>query len=439
MTFVDPIALLLARIQFALNISFHILFPTLTIGMSWILVYYRFILPAQDPQALRHYQFWVKVFALSFALGAVSGITMSFQFATNWPGFMKKVGAVAGPLLASEVLSAFFLEASFLGLMLFAYHILPRWAHILSSVVVAVGTTLSAFWIIALNAWMHTPAGFHVVDGVVVADDWWAIVFNPSMPHRFMHTLVGSFLSSAFFMAALSALALLKHPQEKPHLLTLKRMLSLASVLILLQFVLGDLHGLNTLRHHPGLIAAIEGLWESRHSAPMVLFAILDTAQKRHRFSIEIPYLSSLYLTHSPHGFVQGMNEFTDLPPIVPVFWAFRIMVGTGILMALVSWIGRYYLRRSKTPAPAFLYLCTLMGFSGWLASLSGWYLTEIGRQPYLVRGLMTTAEAVSTTLDRHQLSTSLMLYSGMYAFLLLMYLLTLYTMARRPHAPSPH
>lgn len=427
----DPLALLLARIQFACNISFHILFPSITIGLGWILLYLK-IMPKTGHKAYdASYQFWIRVFALSFALGTVSGVTMSFQFGTNWPGFMTTVGNIAGPLLAYEVLTAFFLEATFLGIMLFAYNKVPRWVHLLSIAAVAVGTTLSAFWIISLNSWMHTPSGFHMHNGVAMVDSWWDVIFNPSMPYRFTHTVLASFLTAAFLMMGLSALRLLRYPKEKETRMILKKTNQLAAMCIFFQFLVGDQHGLNTLKHHPETIAAVEALWQTTHAAPLVLFAQIDEANKQNKFSLELPKLSSLILTHDLNGKVLGLNEFPIHPPVTPLFWSFRIMVGTGILMALLSWFGCFHLRKHRPAHPWFLKACVIMTFSGWLATLSGWYLTEIGRQPYLVSGLLKTADAVGPV-NAETIASSLLIYVILYGALLLLYIATLVYMARK-------
>lgn len=431
----DPHALMLARIQFACNITFHILFPSITIGLSWILLYLK-IKPNTAKNFDKNYQFWIKVFALSFALGAVSGVTMSFQFGTNWPKFMQTVGNIAGPLLAYEVMTAFFLEATFLGIMLFAYDRVPRWVHLLSTAAVAVGTTLSAFWIISLNAWMHTPSGFHMDNGVAIVDSWWSVIFNPSMPYRFTHTLLASLLTAAFLMMGLSALRLLKYPKDLASSMILKQMTTLGAVCIFLQIIIGDMHGLNTLKHHPETIAAMEGLWNTTEGAPLVLLANIDEKQHTNTWALEIPKLSSVILTHSLHGTVKGLNDFEIHPPVTPVFWSFRLMVGTGGLMALLSWIGVVHLRKSRRIHPWYLKSCVIMTFSGWVATLAGWYLTEIGRQPYLVSGLLRTKDAAGAV-DAKTIALSLTLYSILYVVLLMLFMSTLVYLARKPERTS--
>lgn len=383
--------LILSRIQFAANISFHILFPTITIALGWVLLFFKLRFNATgDRSWMDLYMFWVKVFALSFALGVVSGITMSFQFGTNWPGFMEKVGNVAGPLLAYEVLTAFFLEAVFLGIMLFGASRVPNWAHTMATVLVAGGTTLSAFWIIVLNSWMHTPAGFELRDGVVHATDWGAIIFNPSLPYRLTHVLLASGLTVAFLIAGLSAVRWFRGNDGADTAKGLRVGIGLAALLIPLQILAGDMHGLNTLEHQPQKVAAMEGNWQTRAGAPLLLFAIPDQQARDNAYEIGIPAGASLILKHDPDGVVPGLDDFvaadgTPLhPPVAPVFWAFRIMVGVGLLMLAVSWAGAWlWWRRGIAHLPRpYLGVLVGMSFSGWVATLAGWYVTEIGRQP---------------------------------------------------------
>src|ERR671919_1396830 len=342
-------ALLLARVQFGLNIAFHILFPTITIGLAWLLVVFRLrYARTRDPAWLGAYKLWVKVFALSFAMGVVSGITMSFQFGTNWPGYMNQVGNIAGPLLAYEILTAFFLEATFLGVMLFGMNRVPGRVHVASAVIVAFGTTVSAFWILALNSWMQTPAGHTDSPEGIIAASWWAVIFNPSFPYRLTHMLLASGITASFLVAGLSAWRLLKAPQDRSAATTLRFAARLAAVLVPLQIVAGDLHGLNTLEHQPAKIAALEALWKTEKGAALTLFAVIDESQKRNQYAVEIPKALSLILKHDPDGVVQGLEEFgADHPPVAPVFWAFRVMVGMGVLMLLLSWFGAWRLRRN--------------------------------------------------------------------------------------------
>jgi len=372
------------------------------------------------------YRLWVKVFALSFALGGVSGITMSFQFGTNWPGFMLAVGNIAGPLLAYEVLTAFFLEATFLGVMLFGMNRVSGPVHVLSTVMVAFGTTVSAFWILSLSSWMHTPDG-HVVDagGEIIAGSWLQVIFNPSFAFRFTHMLLASAITAAFLVAGLSAWRLLKAPGDASASKTLRFGARVAAVLVPLQVVVGDLHGLNTLEHQPAKIAAMEALWESQRGAPLVLFAVIDEDTGTNRYAIEIPRLASLILTHELDGEVLGIDEFgDDHPPVAPVFIAFRVMVGMGVLMLLLSWIGVFQLSKNSVPK-SLLWAFAGMTFSGWIAVLAGWITTEVGRQPWLVTGILRTAEAAGEA-SGAELGASLTGYVLTYGLLLLSYMIVI-------------
>ncbi|MCA3269445.1 MAG: cytochrome ubiquinol oxidase subunit I [Thalassospira sp.] len=426
-------ALILARIQFAANISFHILFPTITIALAWILLFFKLRYNRTGDEAwMNAYRFHVKIFALCFALGVVSGITMSFQFGTNWPGFMEKVGNIAGPLLAYEVLTAFFLEATFLGIMLFGFNRVSNRVHTLATVLVAGGTTLSAFWILVLNSWMHTPVGFEMRDGVAFATDWMAIIFNPSMPYRLVHMLLASGLTAAFVLAGLAAYRMRRGDSGNDVRASLKTGLVLAAVLMPLQIIAGDLHGLNTLEHQPAKVAAMEGIWETERGAALRLFAIPDQELRTNHAEIAIPKLASLILTHSWDGESKGLNEFgTDHPPVAPVFYAFRIMIGTGLLMLAVSWLGCVYLYRRKALPALLLRVLVGMTFAGWVATLAGWYTTEIGRQPWLVHGVLRTVDAVSSV-PSPMLATSLTLYLALYIGLIIAFISVVFHLARK-------
>lgn len=424
---------LLSRIQFAANISFHILFPTITIALCWFLLFFRVQFNRTNDEVwMRCYRFWVKIFALSFALGVVSGLVMSFQFGTNWPGYMETVGNIAGPLLGYEVLTAFFLEATFLGIMLFGINRVSRRVHTIATLLVAIGTSLSAFWILALNSWMHTPTGFEMRDGVAFPLSWWEIIFNPSMPYRLAHMLNASGLTASFLVAGLSAYRILKGDHKPAPRRALKAGVFAAAVLIPLQILLGDLHGLNTLKHQPAKIAAMEAIWETGTRVPLVLFAIPDPIQQTNRFAVAIPDLASLILTHNVDGEIKGLNEFPgEHPPVAPLFYGFRIMVGIGMLMLLVSWACTWQLLRKKELSPLYLKVLVAMSFSGWIATLAGWYVTEIGRQPYLVMGVLRTADAV-TSVPSGNVALSLSVYLTLYVVLLVAYLRTLFVMARK-------
>jgi cytochrome d ubiquinol oxidase subunit I len=430
--------LLLARAQFALNISFHILFPAITIALAWILVYFRArYARTGDAAWLETYKLWTKIFALTFAMGVVSGVVMSFQFGTNWPGFMNTVGNVAGPLLAFEVLTAFFLEATFLGVMLFGMNRVPGWMHMTSTVLVAAGTTLSAFWILALNSWMQTPVGHGMADGQIVAADWWQILFAPSFPYRFAHMLLASGLTAAFVVAGLSAWRLLKAPRDAAAQRTLRTGIVIAAVLAPVQAYVGDLHGLNTLEHQPAKIAAIEAIWKTERGAPLVLFAIPNEKERRNDFSIQIPRGASLILRHSLDGELKGIDEFApDTPPVAPLFFGFRLMVGIGVLMIALSWYGAWRTRNGAAPPVWLLWTFAAFTFSGWVATLAGWYVTEIGRQPWLVTGILRTADAVGPV-GGAQLGASLTSYIITYALLLAAYMVVLTHLAGKGASPA--
>ncbi|MFO6421338.1 cytochrome ubiquinol oxidase subunit I [Hylemonella sp. W303a] len=443
-------ALLAARIQFAANISFHILFPTITIALCWLLLFFRIRQSlatrregAESANALaweQAYYFWTKVFALTFALGVVSGITMSFQFGTNWPGFMERAGNIAGPLLGYEVLTAFFLEASFLGIMLFGRGRVSERTHFIATLLVALGTTLSAFWILALNSWMQTPAGYTLIDGRFHADDWWAIVFNPSFPYRLGHKLLASALTASFLMAGLSAWQLLRRTATPGTHKALRTAIVTAAFAIPLQIWMGDLHGLNTLAHQPAKIAAIEGIWHTERGAPLTLLGWPSEKEGRTLYALQIPKGASLILAHDADAELQGLESFPGQhPPVAPVFWSFRVMVGIGLLMLVVAWLSAWKLHRVGSAGLPRYWLWTLaaMTFSGWVATLAGWYVTEIGRQPWIVYGLVRTADVVADHATG-MVVTTLVAYLVVYALLLLAYIGVLKYMAEHTNPSSP-
>lgn len=437
-------ALILARMQFAANITFHILFPTISIALGWLLLFLRWRWlrtrggdPVLAQGWLDAYRFWTKVFALTFALGVVSGITMSFQFGTNWPGFMERVGNVAGPLLGYEVLTAFFLEAGFLGVMLFGHGKVSERVHLMSTFMVAFGTTLSAFWILALNSWMQTPAGHEIVNGEFHVASWAAVVFNPSFPYRFAHMLLASALTCAFLLIGLSAWQVLRGVGQRSAARVMRVGLTLGAVLVPVQIVVGDMHGLNTLKHQPAKIAAMEGVWETARGVPLLLFAIPDAESRSNRFEIAVPKGASLILTHEADGEIRGLNDFAGAhPPPLPMFFAFRIMVGMGMLMLATSWLGWWLYRRARwQPARlprGLLWLFAAMTFSGWVATVAGWYVTEIGRQPYIVYGLVRTVDVVSEV-PSAMIGLTLALYITLYLALIVAYVAVLKYMAEKP------
>lgn len=432
---IDPF--ILARAQFAANISFHILFPSITMGLAWILLFFRLRFTATGDKHWEHaYHFWVKIFALSFAIGVVSGITMSFQFGTNWPGFMERTGNISGPLLGYEVLTAFFLEATFLGVMLFGKNRVSNKVHLLSCALVAVGTSLSAFWILSLNSWMQTPTGYTIEDGVFYVDSWTAVIFNPSFPYRLAHMMTATMLTAAFLVMGVSAWRIKQKVDGPGTAKIFKAMAVMAMVFAPLQVVIGDLHGLNTLEHQPAKIAAIEGVWETHSGVPFTVFGFPDEETRTTRFALEIPYAASWILTHDINGEVRGLNEFEgEHPPVAIVFWSFRVMVGIGMMMILVSWWAGWELfKRKQKPSAWLLNAASWMTFSGWVAVLAGWYVTEIGRQPWIVQGLLNSAEVVADHSSGVMLSTFTG-YMALYLFILVSYIATLRYMATKPAA----
>jgi cytochrome d ubiquinol oxidase subunit I len=395
----DPV--LLARIQFAFTVSFHILFPAFTIGLaSWLAVLEWRWLKTGNPVYAEVYRMWVKIFAVTFGMGVVSGVVMSFQFGTNWSVFSDRVGNVLGPLLGYEVLTAFFLEASFLGVMLFGWNRVSPKMHFAATLIVAVGTLISAFWILSANSWMQTPQGFVAgEDGLLYPTNWLAVIFNPSFPYRFAHMVTAAYLTTAFVAAGVGGYYLARD-RHIPHARVMLGMAMIMAICVApLQLLVGDLHGLNTLAHQPAKVAAMEGLWETRSGAPLVLFGWPDQEAETTRYALEIPKLSSLILTHELDGEVKGLKAWPreERPPVASVFWSFRIMVGIGTLMILTGLVGLVlFLKKRLFDTRWFQYWCMAMAPAGFIAVLAGWFVTEIGRQPYIVFNVMRTAEAVS-------------------------------------------
>ncbi|MTD95108.1 cytochrome ubiquinol oxidase subunit I [Hyphomicrobium sp. xq] len=394
----DPV--LLARIQFGFTITFHIIFPSFTIGLAAFIatLLVRWRMTGRD-HLHRLARFWTKIFAVSFAMGVVSGIVLSYQFGTNWSNFSVVVGNVLGPLLGYEVLTAFFLEATFLGIMLFGWNRVPPNIHVLSAVLVAIGTSLSAFWILAANSWMQTPAGHEVINGIAYPVDWLQIIFNPSFPYRFAHMFTAAYLTTSLVVLAVGARYLFKdrYPEEAK---TMMRMgLGMVAILAPLQVLIGDQHGLNTLKHQPAKVAAIESHWDGSEPGALVLFAIPNEKEERNDFEIAIPYGASLILTHKADGLFPGLKEFapTDRPPVFPVFLSFRLMVGMGVLMLLIGFVGAWLWFRGKLfDTRWYLQYVQYAWPLGFIAILAGWYTTEIGRQPWIASGILRTADAAS-------------------------------------------
>ena len=420
----DSMALDLARVQFGFTISFHIIFPAITIGLaSYLAVLEGLWLYTRKPLYRDLYHFWARIFAVNFGMGVVSGLVMAYQFGTNWSFFSEFAGSITGPLLAYEVLTAFFLEAGFLGVMLFGWNRVGPGLHYLSTLAVAVGTLISAFWILASNSWMQTPQGFEIIDGRVVPTDWLAVIFNPSFPYRLLHMSVAAFLATALFVAASAAWHLLRG-NDGP---AIRKMFSMAMWMLLLvapvQALIGDLHGLNTLQHQPAKLAAMEGHWggeeDTGEGVPLLLFGWPDMAAETTRFAVGVPRLGSLILTHSWDGTIPGLKDFPaeDRPNATVVFWSFRVMVGLGLLMILLGGLGLVLRRRDRLfRSRMFLRFALAMGPAGLVAILAGWYTTEIGRQPWVVQGLLRTGDAVSPH-GAATLAVSLGLFLVVYLF----------------------
>ncbi|WP_343368462.1 cytochrome ubiquinol oxidase subunit I [Stenotrophomonas maltophilia] len=416
-------ALLLSRIQFGFLISFHVLFPAFTIGLaSWLgFVEWRW-LRTRNPVWRDLFFFWQKIFAVSFGMGVVSGIVMAFQFGTNWPRLSQIAGTVIGPLLTYEVLTAFFLEASFLGVMMFGWgRVSPR-LHFFSTCMVALGTLFSTFWILASNSWLHTPAGYEMINGVVHPVDWFEVVFNPSFPYRLAHMAIGSFITTCFVVGGVGAWYL----RRKEHVEAGRKMLGaaviFAAITVPVQIFVGDMHGLNTLKHQPMKIAAVEAHWhqgQEGEGVPLVVFAVPNEKEERNDLEIAIPRVGSLILTHSMDGTFAPLTSVpaSERPPVTPVLFAFRIMVGIGTLMLLLAWLSAFTLARRKLfDSGALLRAWNWMLPSGFVALVAGWFVTEMGRQPWIVYGVLRTADAVGPQ-TAWMTAISLAVYVAGYAF----------------------
>jgi cytochrome d ubiquinol oxidase subunit I len=438
--------LIWSRLQFAFTVSFHILFPALNIGLAVLLAWLEWRLLRSDDQSYRlAYRFWSRIFALTFGMGVVSGLVLSYEFGTNFAAFSAATGNVIGPLMSYEVLTAFFLEASFLGIMLFGWDRVSPRLHFFSTLMVAIGTLISAFWILSANSWMHTPAGAEFIDGVFYPKDWWAIVFNPSFPYRYVHMVLASMLSTLFFVAAIAAW----YQRQQRELIFARRhlqaVLLAAAVLAPLQVFVGDLHGLNAEEHQPMKVAAMEGRWETTGHAPLLLFAWPDQDQAKNHFEVGIPSGASLILKHSAEGVVQGLDQVSpaDRPNVPVVFFSFRMMVGLGSAMVLAAWLGLWFMRKQRTPPDWFLRALVWMGPAGFIATLAGWWVAEVGRQPWVVTGYMRTSDAISI-LPAQQVMVSLMAFVLLYGSLFVAYLVYLRKLVRlgpeslRPLAQQP-
>ncbi len=413
----DPV--LLSRLQFAWVIAWHILLPALTVGLaSYIALLEGLHLFTGKAVWFRISGFLIRIFAVSFGMGVVSGIVMPFQFGTNWASFSDKTANIISPMLAYEGLMAFFLEATFLGVLLFGRGLVPRWLHFVAACMVAFGTLLSSFWILSTNSWMQTPAGYRIVDGRFFPVDWIAIVFNPSFPYRLAHNVAAFYITTGFVILSIGAYFVRRGKAAEEGRLMMKMALNLLLILVPLQILLGDMHGLNTREHQPAKLAAIEGRYESAAPAPLALFGIPDDEAETLRYAVEIPKLGSIILTHSADGEVRGLKTFAreDRPRALPVFFAFRIMVGLGLLMLGIVLLGQWFKwRNTLFETGWFLRLCHYALPIGFIAVIAGWVTTEAGRQPWTVYGLLRTQHSVSPSLTGGDVLLSFLLYGVAY------------------------
>lgn len=414
----DP--LLLSRIQFAFVVSFHAIFPVFTIGLaSYIALLESLHFKTNNPQWAHLSRFWTKVFAVTFGMGVVSGIVMSFQFGTNWSNFSWMSANFLGPILSYEVVTAFFLEAAFLGVLLFGRDKVPKGTHLFAALMVALGTFISSFWILVANSWMHTPAGVEFQDGILHVSSWAEAIFNPSFPYRFAHMAVASFLTGGFVVAGVSAWYIIKGHHVEANKRALSMCLWLLLILAPAQAVIGDFHGLNTLEYQPVKVAAMEGNWETRSNVPLLLFALPDQAAQANRFEIGIPNMASVILTHSADGVVPGIADtpVEEQPPVSIVFWSFRIMVGIGLLMIAVALWGLLLRLRGRLYTPGLFHrVLPLMIATPFIAVIAGWVTTEVGRAPWLVYGMVTLAEGLTPSLTGGMALATLIGYMSVYA-----------------------
>lgn len=423
---IDADTVMLSRVQMAVTLAFHIIFPTLSMGLAVFLAIIEALwLRTRDRLYFHIYRFWVKVFGLSFGLGVVSGIVLSFELGTNFSGFSDATGNVLGPLLGYEVMTAFFLEASFLGVMLFAWHRVGNRLHFAATCIVASGTLFSAFWILAANSWMQTPAGYALEDGIFHPLDWSAIVFNPSFPYRLAHMVIATWVTTAFVVAGVAAWYLLRGAHAAFAQRCFSLGLGIAAVVTPLQVVVGDLHGLQVQRDQPMKVAAMEAVWETRPAVPFLVFALPDQAAATNHFELGIPYAASLVLKHDPHGVVAGLDQVPpeDRPYVPAVFFSFRVMLGIGFLLLAVAAAGLWLrARRALYERRWFLRLCVAVAPLGFVATIAGWLVAEIGRQPWVVYGLLRTADSVSPV-PAQAVLTTLSLFVAVYAVLLAAFL----------------
>lgn len=417
---------ILSRLQFAFTISFHILWPTLTIGLiSFLTIFLVLWMRTGESGWLRLYRFWSKIFALAFGVGVVTGIPLSYQFGTNFSAFSDAAGPVLGPLLGVEVMTAFFLEAAFIGVMLFGWgRVKPR-IILLATVMVALGTHNSAFWIIVANSWMQTPAGVEFINGQYQVQSWSEVIFNPSMAWRIPHMLVACYISTALVIASVSSWYLLKKRHDSFARSGLRATILALALLAPLQVFIGDMHGLNTLEHQPAKVAAMEGLWETKAGVPLVLFAIPDQEQRTNHYALEIPNLASMILTHKWDGEIKGLNEFEEqgLPPVATVFFSFRVMVALGSLFIALGIFGAWCLFRGNLWQRRWLLgIFVLSGPAGFVATLAGWFVTETGRQPWIIYGLMKTSDGLSNV-PASSVLVSLVAFMVVYALMFIAFI----------------
>ena len=435
----DPV--FLSRLQFAWVIAWHILLPAFTVGLAAFIAVLEGLNFFTGRQVyLRVSMFWIKIFSISFGMGVVTGIVMPFQFGTNWSRYADATANVLSPLFAYEGLTAFFLEAAFLGVLLFGRKLVPPWAHFVAALMVALGTLFSSFWILSANSWMQTPAGYEIIDGRFFPTDWLQVVFNPSFPFRLAHTVVAFFITTGFVVMGVGAYLMRRGKFAEEGRTMLSMTLWLLTVLVPLQIFIGDHHGLNTREHQPAKLAAIEARWETGRRVPITLFAIPDEKAETNYFSIDVPLLGSLILTHEIDGEVKGLKDFPadQRPPVAIPFFAFRIMVGCGLVMLAVVLLGGWLRWRDRLDdTPLFLQLCQLVTPIGFIAVIAGWVVTEVGRQPWTVYGLLRTADLVSPSLTGLDVLISLLAYMAVYLFMYPVGVLLMWRIVRRGPAAA--
>lgn len=434
-------AVLLSRIQFGFTIAFHILFPTLTIGLAWLLTFFEARYHrTQRREWLELYRFWVKIFALTFGMGVVSGLVLSYEIGTNWSGYSHIAGPVLGPLLSAEVLTAFFVEAGFLGVMLFGWDKVGPRLHFVATLLVAIGTTNSAFWILSANSWMQTPAGAAWHNGQLVPEHWLQVIFNPSFPYRLSHMLLASLLSSSLLVAGISAIFLLRRQHADFAARGLRTAVVALAILAPLQILVGDQSGLEVKAHQPAKLAAIEGIWHTQPATPLLLFAWPDQAAQTNHLELAVPHGGSLMLTHTWDEPVTGFDRLPrdQQPPVLPVFFGFRLMVGLGLWFMALGWVSLWLLRGDRLMrTPLVLKALALSTPLGLVATVAGWVVAEVGRQPWVVYGMLRTAKAVSPVAPG-AVAGSLVVFVLVYGVLGASYVYFLGKVVRRGPAPPP-